>query len=61
MSLPSISVIVAVYNTERNIARCLEAIFALDYLDFNVIVVDNNFSNNTAEIIKGFPVNYLEK
>lgn len=37
------------------IGRCLEAAYASEYDDFEVIVVDDNSSDNSLEVIKKFP------
>ncbi len=58
--IPLISVVVPVYNSSTTIAECLEAILANDYPDFEVIVVDDESSDNSVEIIKRFPVRLLE-
>ena len=51
----SISVIVPNYNGGRTIGRCLEALFASSYDNFEVIVVDDCSSDGSAEIIRRFP------
>ncbi len=54
-----VSVIVAAYNSEKTIGRCIESLLALDYYKYEIIVVDNNSTDNTADIIKEYPVTYL--
>ena len=63
-----ISVIVPVYNGEDYIADCIEAILANDYPQdkFEVVVVDNNSTDSSAQIIKrhlkpGYPLKYLKE
>lgn len=53
-NLPSISVIIPTYNEEKNIERCLSAIFNQDYPKklLEVIVIDNYSRDNTLELIK---------
>lgn len=53
-----ITFIVPVYNAERTIGQCIESILAQP-LDKEVIVVDNDSSDTTAEIIQQYPVTYL--
>ena len=55
------SVIVAAYNAERTLARCIESILAQDFPkdEFEFIIVDNNSTDKTSEIIKHYPVKYL--
>jgi cellulose synthase/poly-beta-1,6-N-acetylglucosamine synthase-like glycosyltransferase len=51
---PFISVIVAARNEEENINRCLASLVNLDYPadKFEIIVVDDNSTDRTADIIK---------
>jgi glycosyltransferase involved in cell wall biosynthesis len=63
-SLPSVSVVVPVYNGERTLRDCLEAIFKQQYPTelFEVIVVDNNSSDSTPRIAASYPkVKYLKQ
>lgn len=59
--LPSISVIIPAYNAEKYIERCLKCITNQNYPKekMEIIVVDNNSSDNTAHIIKSFDVRYI--
>lgn len=59
--LPFVSVIAPTYNGERLIARCIEALLVLDYPKdrHEIIIVDNASKDNTARIIKQYPVTYL--
>lgn len=50
--LPFVSVAVAAYNAEKTIRRCLEALLALDYPDFEMIVVDNSSADGTRGIVE---------
>ncbi|MBA7514948.1 Undecaprenyl-phosphate 4-deoxy-4-formamido-L-arabinose transferase [subsurface metagenome] len=56
-----ISVIVPVYNEEKNIRSLIERLLDLNFPrnKYEVIVVDNNSKDNTSEIIKEFQVIYL--
>ena len=47
-----ISIIVPVYNTEKYLAACLRSIKEQSYRDFEVIIVDNNSSDNSVKLIK---------
>lgn len=50
-----VSVIIPNHNGAKTIARCLEAAFASDHPDFEVIVVDDASSDGSAEIVARFP------
>jgi glycosyltransferase involved in cell wall biosynthesis len=52
---PSISVIIPVYNSEKTIGYCLDSVFSSDYQDFEVIVINDNCSDNSMEIANKFP------
>ncbi|MEP6901084.1 MAG: glycosyltransferase family 2 protein [Actinomycetota bacterium] len=47
---PLISVIVPVYNGGKFLPACLDALFASQYAPFEVIVVDDGSTDNSAEI-----------
>ncbi|MDH5761712.1 MAG: glycosyltransferase [Nitrospinota bacterium] len=50
---PLISVCVPARNEERDIEACLTSLLSQDYPRFEVIVVDDNSTDRTPEIIKG--------
>lgn len=54
-----ISVIIPVYNGGNTIGKCLEAAFASGYDNFEVIVVDDCSTDNSAEITNKFPCIFL--
>jgi len=61
MKAKKVSVIVPAYNAARTIARCIESLLGQNFprRDFEIIVVDNNSTDTTAEIIKRYPVKYV--
>lgn len=48
---PLVSVIVPARDEERSIARCVESLLAQDYANYEVIVVDDESSDETARIV----------
>jgi glycosyltransferase involved in cell wall biosynthesis len=50
-----ISVVIPNRNNAATIGKCLEAAFASQYKNFEVIVVDDKSEDNSVEIIKQFP------
>ena len=52
--LPLISVCVPARNEERNIGRCVEAMLAQTYPNFEVIVLDDRSTDATPEILRRF-------
>jgi GT2 family glycosyltransferase len=53
---PSFSVVVCVYNAESTIEDCLDGIAALDYPEYEVIVVDDGSTDDTAELASRYDV-----
>lgn len=51
-----ISVVVAAFNEEKDLPKCLKAIVNQDFPkeEYEIIVVDNNSIDKTAQIAKGF-------
>jgi len=58
--LAFVSIIVPVYNNEKIIGDCIEALLGQDYPKdrYEVIIIDNNSTDKSAEIIKSYPVQY---
>jgi glycosyltransferase involved in cell wall biosynthesis len=51
----TLSIVIPAYNEERYIVKCLDAIAAQTVMPDDVIVVDNNSTDRTAEIAKKYP------
>ncbi len=51
-----VSIIVRTRNEEAWIDHCLNMVFRQDYPDIEVIVVDNNSTDHTLEIVRRYPV-----
>ncbi|MDH4028559.1 MAG: glycosyltransferase [Nitrospirota bacterium] len=50
-----ISIVIPNYNKAATVGKCLEAAFASEYKDFEVIVVDDHSDDNSLEIINRYP------
>lgn len=50
----SLSIIILTYNVEQVIKACLDSVFACLKNDWEVIVIDNNSTDKTVEILKSF-------
>ena len=61
MELPLVSVVVPVYNDEKRIGRCIEALLDQSYpkASYEIIVVDNGSSDGTTKEIQKYPVTLL--
>jgi cellulose synthase/poly-beta-1,6-N-acetylglucosamine synthase-like glycosyltransferase len=56
-----VSVVVPAYNANSTISMCIESLLNLDYPKdkLEIILVDNNSSDETPDLIKAYPVTYL--
>src|SRR5688572_13801277 len=52
--MPRVSVIVPLYNKVRYVARALDSVYAQDYRDFEVIVVDDGSTDGIRGIAEGY-------
>lgn len=51
----TLSIVIPVYNEEDYLAHCLDAVFAQSIKPDEVIVVDNNSTDNSVQIAKTYP------
>jgi glycosyltransferase involved in cell wall biosynthesis len=54
MNPPKVSVIVAAFNAEKYLERCLDSIASQTMTDFEVIIVDDGSTDNTGVIADSF-------
>lgn len=54
MSKPQVSIVIPVYNEQKYIRNCLRSIQQQTVKPFEVIVVDNNSTDDTAKIARSF-------
>jgi glycosyltransferase involved in cell wall biosynthesis len=59
--LPSISIVIPTYNSERTLAQCLESITKQDYPGekIEIIIIDGGSKDKTLQIAEGFGVNKI--
>lgn len=60
-SLPSISVIIPVYNRPHDITACLDSLLSLDYPKdkLEIIAVDDASTDETSEVVSRYPVKLI--
>ncbi len=51
---PLVSILVPAYNEEKIIAKTIESLEALDYKNFEVIVINDGSKDRTAEIVENY-------
>ena len=52
---PRVTVVVCTYNGGRTLGQCLRSLEALDYPDYEVIVVDDGSTDDTRDVLARFP------
>ncbi len=57
----TVSVVIPVYNSSGYIARTIESVLAQTHKPDEIIVVDNNSTDGTIEIINQYPVTLLQE
>ena len=56
------SIVIPAYNAERVLKRCLEAATGIDYPDFEIILVDDGSTDDTAALVRQYPaVRYIRQ
>ncbi|WP_166264786.1 glycosyltransferase, partial [Marinobacter caseinilyticus] len=62
-TLPFVSVIIPAHNEEKYIEQCLFSLASQTYPSnsFEVILVNNNSTDNTVKIAKSFNITVLDK
>ncbi|MFH1828284.1 MAG: glycosyltransferase [Nanoarchaeota archaeon] len=51
---PNVSIIVPARDEERNIKRCVDSLLKQDYPNYEVLVLNDNSTDQTEEILKGY-------
>jgi glycosyltransferase involved in cell wall biosynthesis len=54
--LPKVSVVVCAYNAAKTIDECLRSLACLNYPDYEVIVIDDGSTDDTADRAEGYDV-----
>ncbi len=59
IAVPRVSVVVCTFNGARTLGECLDGLGALDYPDYEVIVVNDGSTDTTAAIAASYPVRLI--
>lgn len=60
---PLVSIIIPTYNHAHYLGRALQSVFDQTYLNWEVIIIDNNSTDNTSDLVASFldyHVNYFK-
>lgn len=60
-TIPAISIIIPLYNTEKYIGECLDSILAQTFDDYEVIVVDDCSTDNSVKIVESYIPKFNDK
>ena len=56
MSAPKVSIIIVNYNGKELLQKCLDSLLKVNYNNFEIILVDNNSTDGTVELVtKNYP------
>lgn len=55
--MPTVSVVLSVYNGEKTLSKCLQSVLDQTYQDFEIILVNDNSTDNTRYIIQQYKDN----
>lgn len=57
MNKPSVSIIIPVRNSQNSIEKCIDSVLNIDYPNFELIVIDDGSTDNTAQILNKYRKN----
>ncbi|MCL2017375.1 MAG: glycosyltransferase [Alphaproteobacteria bacterium] len=58
MKIPTVSVIIPVYKTEKFLSRCLDSVLNQTFKDFEIICVNDGSPDNSGNILKEYANKY---
>ena len=59
--MKKISIVLPVYNGAKSVKKCIKSIFAQDYTNLEIIIVNDGSTDNSEEIIKSVIEEYGRK
>ena len=53
-TIPAVSIIIPMYNSEKYIGECLDSILAQTFTDYEVIVVDDCSTDDSRAVVQSY-------
>ena len=53
-TIPAVSIVIPMYNSEKYIGECLDSILAQTFNDYEVIVVDDCSTDNSRSVVQSY-------
>lgn len=61
MESKKVSIIIPMYNAEKNISLCLDSILNQTYKNFEIIIVNDGSTDNSLKIVNKYKEKYKDK
>lgn len=55
--MPRLSIIVPIYNSECYLRRCIESILSQNYLDFELLLINDGSTDKSLDVCYGYAIN----
>ena len=52
--MPNISVVMSVFNEEKNISKCIESVLKQSFQNYEFLIFDDNSNDGTKDILKKY-------
>jgi glycosyltransferase involved in cell wall biosynthesis len=59
--MPTVSVVIPTYNRAHLLPNTIQSVLNQSFRDFEIIVIDDGSTDNTAEVVSTFPVKYFRQ
>ena len=53
-TIPAVSIVVPMYNSEKYIGECLDSILAQTFKDYEVVIVDDCSTDKSCDVVKSY-------
>ena len=55
---PKISINIVTYNRDKYLLKSIDSVLAQDFLDWELIIVDDGSTDNTYSLVKKYQIKY---